>query len=181
VADAFTVKFDTTGAFAALDALEAKARAAVRPAAQAGAQVLYDEVLQRVPTAGTAHVLKSGRVIQPGALKGAIYQVYSKGNSNELNGLATYHVSYNAKKAPHGSLVEFGHVMTRAAYQGKDGRWYTTRTPLAAPRRVGARPYLRPAFDAVITRALQASKDRWVAAMKSSQPSLTTAPTGADA
>lgn len=166
MADAFSVKFDTTGAFAALDALEAKAKAAVRPSAQAGAQVLYDEVLQRVPVAGTAHVLKSGRVVQPGALKASIYQVYSKSNSSEPAGLATYHVSYNASKAPHGSLVEFGHVMTRAAYKGKDGRWYTTKKPLAEPRRVGAQPYLRPAFDAVISRALQASKDRWVSAMK---------------
>jgi len=174
VADAFSIKFDATGAFAALDALEAKAKAAVRPAAQAGAQVLYDEVLQRVPVAGTAHVLKSGRVIQPGALKASIYQVYSKSNSNAADGLATYHVSYNAKKAPHGSLVEFGHVMTRAAYLGKNGQWYTTKVPLAEPRRVGAQPYLRPAFDTVISRALQSSKDRWLAAMKSSTPAVTT-------
>jgi hypothetical protein len=173
VADAFSIKFDSAGAFAALDALEAKAKAAVRPSAQAGAQVLYDEVLQRVPTAGTAHVLKSGRVIQPGALRASIYQVYSKDHSNASAGLATYHVSYNASKAPHGSLVEFGHVMARAAYQGKDGHWYTTKKPLAEPRRVGARPYLRPAFDAVINRALQASKDRWIAAMQASTPAVT--------
>lgn len=174
MADAFSVRADFSAALAALDQIETRAKAAARPAAQAGAQLLYEEAKARAPVAAAAHVLKSGRVIPPGALKASIYQVYSKSNSSEADGRATYHVSYNAKKAPHGALVEFGHVQTRVAYLGKDGRWYTSKAPLAAPRHVAARPYLRPAYDAVHQRALEVAKARFVAEM-STAPGVTTA------
>lgn len=164
--DAITIKWDSAGCDAWLDGLEQQAKAAARPAAQAGAQVLYNEVKRRVPVADAPHVLKSGRVIQPGALDKSIYQVYSEDHSNALDGRAVYHVSYNARKAPHGALVEFGHVQKRAVFRGKDGRWYTSKTPLPAPRRVAARPYLRPAWDAVNAAAIEAAKARWIEEMR---------------
>jgi HK97 gp10 family phage protein len=130
----FSIKFDTSALADGLDALGAAAEANSRPAAQAGAQVLYDEVVQRAPVA-KAPVKRKGKTIQPGALRRSIYQVFSADNSGQKR--ATYHVSWNAKKAPHGHLVEFG----------------TSRAP--------AHPFLRPAFDAKIGEALKAANDRW--------------------
>lgn len=134
-ADAFAISFDTAGLNAALDELTHGAEASTRPAAQAGAQVLYDEVKQRAPVSKRARKTKGGRTIQPGALKASIYQVFSQDNSD--SGQSTYHISWNASKAPHGHLVEFG----------------TSRAP--------AHPFLRPAFDAKATMALQSAQVRW--------------------
>ncbi|MBA3588300.1 MAG: HK97 gp10 family phage protein [Methylibium sp.] len=126
----------------------------VRPAAQAGAQVLYDEV--------RANVAKIGK--KTGNLARSIYQAYSEDNSTK--GSATYHVSYNASKAPHGNLVEYGHIQTRKVYLGRDGNWYTSKTLLPEPKQVGARPYIRPAFDAKSKRAVEAARDAFVDGMK---------------
>lgn len=135
MAEAFSIKFDASGIDAALDRLSEGAKDQVRPAAQAGAQVLYDEVLARVPVSKTERKLKSGRVIAPGALKSSIYQVFSQDNSGE--GRSTYHVSWNYRKAPHGHLVEYG----------------TSRAP--------AHPFLRPAYDTKSRAALEAAKQKW--------------------
>lgn len=128
MADAFAMKFDGAAFDAELDAITVAAEECMRPAAQAGIQVFYDEVLLRVPVNTKTRTLKSGRVIPPGALKASIYQAFSKDNSGE--GFATYHCSWNHLKAPHGHLVENG----------------TSRAP--------AHPFIRPAFDAVGDRAV---------------------------
>lgn len=100
-----------------LDAMGDRAEAAARPAAQAASQVLYEEVKRNI----SAIPQKTGRLGQ------AIYQVYSQSNSGE--GRATYHVSWNTRKAPHGHLVEFGHVARYVTYIGKDGNFYTAKRP----------------------------------------------------
>ena len=116
-----------------LDTLAADIEAAVRPAAQAGAQVLYDAVKLKV----------SGMGRVTGNLDKSIYQAFSKDLSGP--GAATYHVSWNYRKAPHGHLLEYGHVQRYAVYF-KNGRWYTNKKkPLAQPRQVAARPFIRPA------------------------------------
>jgi HK97 gp10 family phage protein len=117
-----------------IDGVVADVDAAVRPAAQAAAQVLYDCVKLNVAGLGR----------KTGNLAAAIYQVYSKAQSGD--GKATYHVSWNAKKAPHGRLVEFGHIQTRKVYMGSDGKWYTSKTPLpGGPKQIAAHPFIRPA------------------------------------
>ncbi len=68
----------------------------IRPAAQAGAQVFYDQVKQNV----------NSIPVKTGNLRDSIYQVYSKDKSDENT--AVYHISWNRKKAPHGHLIEFG-------------------------------------------------------------------------
>lgn len=158
---ALTIKFDPSLLNQQLDAIGGAALSAVRPAAQAGAQVLYDEVKLNV-----------GRIKKKtGNLDASIYQAFSADNSrvsgakfggNEAYEHATYHISWNARKAPHGHLVEYGHLMTRKAYIGSDGRWYTSKVKIE-PKLVGARPFLRPAFDAKRVAALQAAEDRWIA------------------
>lgn len=143
---------------AMISGLEQDVQTAVRPAAQAGAQVFYDEVLKNV------HAL--GR--KTGNLERAIYQVYSADNSGP--GRATYQVSWNARKAPHGLLVEFGHIQRYAVHMAADGKFYTLVRPSmrgkprpgrrasqaqkdayyvlrpGGPAQVAAQPFMRPAF-----------------------------------
>lgn len=110
---------------------------ASRPAAQAGAQVLYDSVLQNVRGLGR----------KTGKLAAAIYQAYSPENSR--NGKHQYNVSWNAGKAPHGHLVEFGYLQRYRMYQGNDGQ---------------IRPMVRPGMDGQKRprrRASQAEKDAY--------------------
>jgi len=100
-----------------MDELADGAEAAVRPAAQAGAQVFYDQV--------KANVSKIGR--KTGNLARSIYQVYSRDNSSKA--VAQYHISWNQKKAPHGHLVEFGHLQRYVTYIDKRGQWKTLVRP----------------------------------------------------
>lgn len=157
-----SIKFDPSRAFAALDKLEAAADDNIRPAAQAAAQVLYEEVRLRVPDSKKEHyfygkayrtdgtfygVGGSNRVgpiapFRPGNLRDSIYQVFSKDNSAEQR--ATYHISWNKAKAPYGYWVEFG---------------FGAGT-------VPASPFLRPAFDAAGQRAAQAARARWTDGMR---------------
>lgn len=138
-----TLKVNMRAVNALLHELEGDIHKAVRPAAQAAAEVLYQAVLTNVDTL-TKKVT--------GNLRASIYQAFSKDNS-KLTGdggysRATYHVSWNAKTAPHGHLVEYGHIQKFKVYLGKDGKWYTNkRAPLPAPKQVGARPFVRPAFN----------------------------------
>lgn len=144
---------------AMLDGMGGDVQAAVRPAAQAGAEVIYRAVLKNVQAIGRVS----------GNLADAIYQAYSENNSGP--GRATYHVSWNAKKAPHGQLVEFGHIQRYAARMGSDGKWYTLVRPsmrgkpkprrrasqaekdayyvlrAGGPQQVAAQPFMRPAFS----------------------------------
>lgn len=138
--------------------MEQDVQDAVRPAAQAGAQVFYEAVLKNVNALGK----------KTGNLAGAIYQAYSQDNS--APGKAVYHVSWNARRAPHGGLVEFGHIQRYAVHLGEDGKFYTLVRPsmrdkpkpkrrasqaekdayyvlrAGGPKQVAAQPFIRPAF-----------------------------------
>jgi hypothetical protein len=152
-----------------------KIHAAVRPAAQAGAQVLYEAVRSN-----------AGRNKKTGNLERSIYQAYSKANSSELR--ATYHVSWNHIKAPHGRLLEWGHVQRYKVYVGSDGNWYTAvrkamqGTPkpsrrasqavkdayyvvLPTPKYVPAIPLVRAAVVSHGEKAVQAMKDEFARRM----------------
>ena len=92
---------------------------ATRPAAQEGAQVVYDRAKQIVSAELVSkrehkfHI--EGRVygpFQPGTLLRSIYQAFSDDNS--FKDVSTYHVSWNADKAPYGAMVEFGDSKTGA-------------------------------------------------------------------
>lgn len=154
MAESLTISFDHEALDSALEEIEAAALALVRPAAQAGTQVLYDEVVLRVNSMGK----------KTGALAGAIYQAFSQDNSSAAR--ATYHVSWNARKAPHGHLVEYGHIQTRKVYLSRDGKWYTSKIPLDTPRRVAASPFLRPAYDARSAAALEAASAHYADGMR---------------
>lgn len=135
-----TMKVDMEAVRQLVDDLKADVEDAVRPAAQAAADVLYKAVLTNVDAIGR----------KTGNLRASIYQAFSEQNSAKAGAgysRATYHVSWNARKAPHGHLVEYGHIQKFKVYLGKDGKWYTRKDrPLPAPRQVAAHPFIRPAF-----------------------------------
>lgn len=154
------VDFDARSAEAALDIIVKGAQAAVRPAAQAAAQVLYDEARARCPVSDHAHFFygknskKSGvrYYFEPGSLRDSIYQAFSKDNSSEFGGgyrNATYHIAWNHRKVPYGHMVEFG--TSRAA----------------------AHPFLRPAYDAKVQIALAAARGTFAKRLKAEVPGIT--------
>jgi hypothetical protein len=104
------MKLDTSGLDALFDRMESNMNEAVRPAAQAAAQVLYDDVKKNVQALGR----------KTGKLDSSIYQVYSASSSSP--GKATYQVSWNHKKAPHGWLIENGHLQRYQYYKRDDGQ-----------------------------------------------------------
>lgn len=145
--NSFSINVDTSGLERWLDGLGDEAEAAARPAAQAAAQVLYDEVKRNV-----------GRIKRKtGNLERSIYQVFSAAKSSEAK--ATYHISWNARKAPHGHLVEFGHLQRYEISFDPNTKRFTTNKdrPLPAPKLVAAQPFLRPAM-AKFPQALEAAK-----------------------
>lgn len=111
-----TFDMNTGGIEAALDGIKAKASAAIRPAAQAGAQIYYDAVkaAPNMPVSGKGHWFHgtsfktSGTKywFESGSLKNAVYQVYSKDNSNASK--AEYQVAWNHRKVPYGFMVAGG-------------------------------------------------------------------------
>lgn len=132
----FKISVDLAGMDMAIDGIAVDAETAARPAAQAMAQVFYEEVQRNV-----------GRIKRKtGNLASSIYQAYSADNSRQ--GHATYHVSWNARKAPHGHLVEFGHLQRyEISYDPKTRRFITHKDrPLAKPKQLAARPFIRPAL-----------------------------------
>lgn len=120
-----------------LDALDAAALEAARPAAQAGAQVLYDAV--------KANVSRIRRV--SGNLERAIYQAFADAESG--TGRATYRVSWNRKKAPHGWWLEFGFLQRYELARDARGRIF----PMVRPEMRGKPKPKR--------RASQAAKDAY--------------------
>lgn len=83
---------------------------ATRPAAQAGAQIIYDRARKLAPVSAESHMFYGSHAVygpyKPGTLRDSIYQAFSKDNS--FKDVSTYHVSWNADKAPYGAMVEFG-------------------------------------------------------------------------
>lgn len=128
------VDFNPASLNAQLDQLQATVADALRPAAQAGAQVLYDEVRLNAPRSEKAHFTKGkAQTYQPGNLQRSIYQAYNAEISVDGK-TAVYSVSWNKSKAFYGRFVEYG----------------TARMP--------AHPFLRPAYEAKKAEALQAAQ-----------------------
>lgn len=136
---------DTSKIFARLDQLAKDVRQASIPAAQAGAQVYYDEVRMRAPVGSQAEHWFYGEqakraakgskkakayLFERGTLKDAIYQYRLRYYDD--GGRVTYVIAWNHREAPYGYMVENG-------------------TSHSAPH-----PFLRPAYDAARPRAISA-------------------------
>lgn len=151
MADSFASKFDDSGWDALFTALTGEQRESfARKMAVEGGVMLRDHAQQLALIADN----KEG-VPRRGLLSHAMYLAYVESASG--NGVFTYRISWNAKKAPHGHLIEFGHWRTHVVYKGPDGNWYSDKTrPLANPVWVSARPFLRPTLNSHGTLALKA-------------------------
>lgn len=103
--NSFGMELDLSAVNDMLSALESGVEAAIRPMAQAGAQVIYERV--------RLNVQGLGRVT--GNLDRSIYQYFSDEKSEDGK-RAEYHISWNHKKAPHGHLVEFGYLQRYRYY-----------------------------------------------------------------
>lgn len=132
--NSFRMSADLSGLDALFDQLGDQVEQAVRPAAQAAAQVLYDEVKRNV------QALRR----KTGLLESSIYQKFSPEKSG--NGKATYHISWNAKTAPHGHLVENGYLQRYEMVIDDAGRF---RGPRVRPGMVGKPKPGRRASQAV--------------------------------
>ncbi|KKO71839.1 HK97 gp10 family phage protein [Kerstersia gyiorum] len=159
------IKADFTDVFAKLNGLEQAAKEHLpRSMAVAGGTVIRDEAKARAPVFDGSTALTSGknkdRPPVPGLLRDAIYLAFADKRSALSIGLATYSVAWNAAKAPHGHLIEFGHWRINKIMKDKDGNWHPTKERLSAPKWVPAVPFLRPAYEAVGQRAVQAMLDR---------------------
>ena len=133
----FSTSIDMSAFESDMEQLADRAEKAARPAAQAGAQVIYERV--------KANVAALGR--KTGNLNSSIYQAYSANNSGE--GKATYHISWNATKAPHGHLVEWGYIKRWQSIM-INGKWVTLKNrPLATPVQVPGKAFMRRAKDAI--------------------------------
>lgn len=134
-----SIAFDFSKLTAKLDGIAKAAEDGVRPAAQAGAQVFYEEVRQRVPVSAKPH--KSGKkTYNPGTLRKAIYQAFADKESGKDK--AMYRISFNKTHAFYGRFVEFG------------------------TSKMAANPFIRPAYDAARAKALQAVQERMAAEVK---------------
>ena len=93
-----------------------KLHAATRPAAQAGAQIIYERARLEAPVSQDSHYFyirgKKYGPYAPGTLKNSIYQVFSKDNS--YKDVSTYHISFNKSEAPYGFIVHNGTSRTAA-------------------------------------------------------------------
>ena len=118
-----TFDFDAKALTDQIDALKVKAETAIRPAAQAGAQVYYDELMKPggVPVSKKGHWFqgstakgkkspgekrKASYWFESGSLKNAVYQVFSKSDSSK--DMSIYHVAWNHRKVPYGFMVALG-------------------------------------------------------------------------
>lgn len=129
----FNLSIDMSAFESEMEQLAERADKAVRPAAQAGAQVLYDRAKSNVAALGR----------KTGNLDRSIYQAYSANNSNESK--AVYHISWNATKAPHGHLLEFGYLQRYLYYQDNQGQ---------------IRPMVRPGMEGMPRPGRRASREQ---------------------
>lgn len=160
------IKFDFQEAYDRLDGLAEVAKQHLpRSMAVAAGQVYRDDAKVRAPVYDQSESLMAAGVEFtkpriPGTLRDAIYLAYSEARSEPQIGMATYSVTWNAAKAPHGHLVEFGHMGTNMLVKGKNGKYVPTNAKLLNPVRVPAHPFLRPAYDAMGSIAMQAAMSR---------------------
>lgn len=151
----FSVAFDTRALKAMVDELRDDVAQADRPAAQAGAQVLYDEVKRNVGALGQ----------KTGNLARSIYQAYSEDSSG--NGQEVYHISWNARKAPHGHLVEYGYTQRHLTVKDRrTGKWITIKSKrLDTPKQVPPKAFVRRA-QAKFPQALLAIETEFAKRLK---------------
>lgn len=143
---------DFSSALAGLANLAENKESLARSMGVAGGTIIRDEAKLRAPVS-TA----DGSYSVPGSLRAAIYLAHRDPESGESR--QVYQVSWNAKRAPHGHLLEFGHWQTKKAIRTPAGRWFSGAL-LPTPKWIAARPFLRPAYEGAMPRAREAMLSR---------------------
>lgn len=146
MADKFSFKFDSEKMVKAIKAYHGDVKHSMRSAALAGAKVLYEDMIPRVPVSKAPRKVKS-KTYYPGTLRKSIYHAFSEPKSSGTR--AVYHIGPNKRKAPHWHLIEYGHWTKKVGKRG----------PLQ-PKWVPAKPYIRPTWDAKGPAAVEAMKAR---------------------
>ena len=150
-----TIKHDFSSAIAGLDKLNgAFKQSLARRMGVEGGVALRDEAKRWVPRSVGPYNPNSRGTQEAYTLRNAIYLAFDKAGSSE--DVIRYRVSWNAQKAWWGKLVEFEHYQRYQVYYNAKMGYYTTNkeVPLAAPRRIGPKPFLRPAYDIVEPKLL---------------------------
>lgn len=183
----FRMGVDIAGLLQSIEADKQAVAESVRPAAQAGAQVLYDEVKRRAPKSDKTHYFygsqfkkdgtfygpdgsnRAGPITpySPGNLQRSIYQKHVEDADKTGPAKATYQISWNRKKAPYGGMVEFGHFQKyEVTYDKQTQRFVTHKDrPLPSPKHIAAKPFIRPARDKM-PQALAAIEARFFEELK---------------
>ncbi|MGG4604303.1 HK97 gp10 family phage protein [Paenalcaligenes sp. Me131] len=125
-----------------------------RSMAVAAGKILRDAAKSFAPVYDGSTGLKGGanaiKAPTEGLLRDSIYLAFSDDRSDTAQGRFVYSVSWNAKTAPHGHLLEFGHWRYNKII------WDMPRKEeLPEPEWVAAKPFLRPGFDAHSTVAIE--------------------------
>lgn len=110
----FSVTTDLSAFVDLMDDVVKASHDAVVPAAEAGAKVIYQATLLATPHgkkghwfSGTNYKVTGKRYwFNAGNLRASIYHVLSQDNTGP--GYATYHISWNYKKAPYAYMVHNG-------------------------------------------------------------------------
>lgn len=155
MADAYRARLDTTQTDKAFAGLAGPVKESL-----ARRMLVSGGVLLRDAAKSNALMGANKEGVEPrGVLAAAIY--LARDTDAETKTMFAYTISWNARKAPHGHLVEFGHWRTHAVYKAANGEWYTNKSqPLDAPVWVAARPFLRPTFDSYGGTAVRAMLQR---------------------
>lgn len=147
----FRADFDVSGWIEGLDKLAGPIRTSLaRRMAVEGGVALRDEAKRWVqPSVGPYNPNSRGSQ-EAGQLRDAIYLAYDSEGSTDT--VFTYHISWNAKKAWWGKLVEFGYFQRYVVYYNDKMGYFSTikERRLDDPQWVPGKPFLRPAYD--ITR-----------------------------
>lgn len=109
-----SINFDIRQFSEAIDQKKKQFQEATRPAAQAGAQVIYDQARLNVPVSkkghffyGTSFKINGKKYyFESGSLKKSIFQRYQKEKSSP--NIAIYNITYDTDIAPYGHMVELG-------------------------------------------------------------------------
>lgn len=174
------VGFDFSGFNRKLKKVNDAIEAASRPAARAGALVLYNEMKVIAATKPNHYKHK---------LEDSIYHAFSEKRSlpsvakSPGYPVAAYVVTYNHGTAPHGWWLENGHIQWYVVRKGSKG-WFTVKRPGATgpapsprdgraamdaywlpwehgPRWVEPSPFIRPTWEGKKHEALMASRAKF--------------------
>lgn len=109
----FSVTTDLSAFVDLMDDVVKASHDAVIPAAEAGAKLIYQATLQATPHGAKGHWFSGGKKggkgrwwFNAGNLRASIYHVLSQDNTGP--GFATFHISWNYKKAPYAYMVHNG-------------------------------------------------------------------------